>query len=179
MTYAAAAITALTAVLGVTIVWMAVIALRAWRRSRGVRLVTCPETATVAAVRLNRRQAIVAALWNSMRGEQLADCSRWPVRGRCEELCVPQAQAADSELKRMITQWSADRRCGLCDKPLVEESLVGHHITLRLSDGVTTEWPDMAPETVPDRLQTCLPVCWSCHVAETLRRQHPELVVDR
>ena len=26
---------------------------------------------------------------------------------------------------------------------------------------------------------THLPVCWNCHIAESFRREHPELVVDR
>jgi hypothetical protein len=30
-----------------------------------------------------------------------------------------------------------------------------------------------------DVFSTHRPVCWNCHVTETFRRLHPELVVDR
>jgi hypothetical protein len=32
---------------------------------------------------------------------------------------------------------------------------------------------------LPEVFLTYAPVCWDCHIAETLRREHPELIVDR
>jgi hypothetical protein len=37
----------------------------------------------------------------------------------------------------------------------------------------------MPAEVLPVALETHLPVCASCQVAEAFRRQFPELVVDR
>ena len=34
-------------------------------------------------------------------------------------------------------------------------------------------------EFLQDAMKTRQPICWSCHIAETFRRQHPEMVVDR
>jgi len=34
-------------------------------------------------------------------------------------------------------------------------------------------------EKLQEVLRTDWPVCWNCHVAETFRREHPELVVNR
>ena len=31
----------------------------------------------------------------------------------------------------------------------------------------------------PVMLDSYLPVCWDCHIAESFRREHPELVTDR
>ena len=47
------------------------------------------------------------------------------------------------------------------------------------ADGVTTEWTAMDPAALPDAMRARHPVCWNCHVAETFRRTHPELVTDR
>jgi hypothetical protein len=45
-------------------------------------------------------------------------------------------------------------------------------------EGLARPWPDVAPETLPQVLATHKPVCFDCYVAETFRREHPELVVD-
>jgi hypothetical protein len=45
--------------------------------------------------------------------------------------------------------------------------------------GVKVEWGQVLPEHLPAVLAAGRPVCWTCHVTETFRREHPELVVDR
>jgi hypothetical protein len=145
----------------------------------GVRLVTCPETGTVAAVRFSRMQAIVAALGGQERAPRLAHCSRWAAHGPCAQACAPQAKAPDATVGNMVARWSVQRRCALCDNPLADAPLAGHHFSLRSPDGRTIEWPDIAPETLRDALASRQPVCWNCHISETFRRRYPELVVDR
>jgi hypothetical protein len=39
-------------------------------------------------------------------------------------------------------------------------------------DGVTFEWTDISPETIPEVLLTYAPVCWNCHVATSFRRRY-------
>ena len=39
-------------------------------------------------------------------------------------------------------------------------------------------WNEIA-EKLPEVFETPLPVCWSCHTAETFRREHQERVVER
>jgi len=46
-------------------------------------------------------------------------------------------------------------------------------------DRVTFEWKEIPAERVPEVIETHMPVCWNCHVAETFRRVHPELVLSR
>ena len=41
------------------------------------------------------------------------------------------------------------------------------------------EWAQVTPENLPAILAVYRPVCWTCHVTDTFRREHPELVVDR
>jgi hypothetical protein len=46
-------------------------------------------------------------------------------------------------------------------------------------EGRTFGWGEVPAERLPEVLGTHLPVCWNCHIAETFRRQHAELVIDR
>jgi len=154
-------------------------AVRASRRFAGVRLVTCPETGETEAVRFDRAHAALAAVSNHEPEAKLSYCSRWADRGPCEQRCVLQALRPQTAVATLMTTWSEHRTCAMCGGSLSEDVRVGHHITLGACDGVTTEWPQVAPETLPQALQTALPVCWNCHIAETFRRQHPELVTDR
>jgi hypothetical protein len=43
----------------------------------------------------------------------------------------------------------------------------------------TVYWDAVAAEKLPEYFTTHEPICWDCHVAQTLRREHPELVVER
>ncbi len=45
--------------------------------------------------------------------------------------------------------------------------------------GAIVAWHAFRPEEVLDVLATHKPVCWDCRVAESFRREHPELVTDR
>jgi hypothetical protein len=45
-------------------------------------------------------------------------------------------------------------------------------------DGRTMEWGEVRVEDLPEVLRTHRPVCWNCHVAESFRRQYPDLVID-
>jgi hypothetical protein len=152
---------------------------RGRRQLAGVRLVECPETHGLAAVTLDRLPALMAALVNRPPEAGLASCSRWPDRGRCEEPCLPQARDRHNAVSDLVARWSADKRCTLCGGRLADASAVGHHVALRATDGITREWPDLDPVTVPDAMRASQPVCWNCHVAETFRRTHPELITDR
>ena len=158
--------------------WRLVSALRAGRQLAGVRLVTCPESGIAAAVSFDRRHAMLTAFAHHEADARLSHCSRWAVRGPCDQPCVPQAKAPDTAVANIVARWSARRRCVLCGTPLVEAPRLGHHIALRSSDGVTCEWPDVPPETLPEALPIRQAVCWNCHIAETFRRKHPELVTD-
>jgi hypothetical protein len=77
----------------------------------------------------------------------------------------------------LVEAWAEGRTCVLCGGPVAESRL--HHIALLEPAGMTREWIDIADDRLPLALATCLPVCWNCHLAETFRRMHPELITDR
>ena len=159
--------------------WGVVAAARARHRLAGTRLVTCPETGTCAAVQFDRTHAAITALVHDEPDMQLESCSRWAERGPCDQPCVGDALDPESATSAIVAHWAKDKRCVYCRKPLVDAPLVGHRMALVDSDGVTTEWPDVPAERLTDVLRSRAPVCWDCHVVETFRRTHPELVTDR
>jgi hypothetical protein len=67
----------------------------------------------------------------------------------------------------------------LCGKPLEEIDWLEHKPALMSPEQKTVEWHEVRAEKLPEVLSTHLPVCWNCHIAETFRREFPELVVDR
>ena len=152
----------------------------AYRRFRGTRLVTCPETHQAAAVEVNaRRAAFKAAIGRNELS--LRDCSRWPEREDCGQECLRQIEVApeDCLVRTMLTKWYQKQSCALCTAPFEGIESWGHRTALMKPDGTTVEWGDVRAETLPDVLATSHPVCWNCHIAASFRRQHPDLVIDR
>jgi hypothetical protein len=77
-----------------------------------------------------------------------------------------------------VDRWYADKSCTICGKALGQVEWAAHAPALRGPDGVTLEWRDVRPETMFQVMGTHAAVCWDCHVAETFRRQRPDLVLD-
>jgi hypothetical protein len=82
-------------VLAVAALWLAVFlvvpVVGAWRRWRGTRIVTCPENKQPAAVDMDLRYAIAGSI--AGRPElRLRDCSRWPERSACGQVCLAQLE---------------------------------------------------------------------------------------
>ncbi len=148
---------------------------------RGKRVVVCPETRRYVAVDVDALHAAAAAT----EGEtelRLASCTRWPERGDCDQDCVHQIANApeDCAVRKMLEDFYRGRSCVLCRKPLAGPRWDEHRPALmRVGDRRTLGCDELPPETLPVVLDSCLPVCWDCHVAESFRREHPELVTDR
>ncbi len=156
-------------------------AMRVWHRFHESMIVTCPETAQPAAVRVDARHAVVTALVDTQPALRLADCSRWESRGRCAEPCLSQV-ATDGESCRLTTiarRWYAGRGCVYCGKAISDDRTLEHHAALLSPDGSTVEWAVVPPEDLMRVFRTHRPVCWNCHVTESFRRLYPDLVVDR
>jgi len=66
-----------------------------------------------------------------------------------------------------------------CHKQIGPLHHLDHAPALLGPDARTLEWNQFRPEQLPEIFSKHQPVCWNCHVAETFRRTHPELVVDR
>jgi hypothetical protein len=162
------------------LVWLGIIpAVLAIRRLAGTRLVTCPATRDVAAVGFDRTHAVKTALAHYEAEPQLGRCSLWPGLYGCDQACLTEALKPDTDVTTFVEHWRSGRRCVLCRTLLVDSPFVGHHFALRSANGMTTEWPDLPPQALPEALRTRLPVCWNCHIAESFRRDFPHLVTDR
>jgi hypothetical protein len=155
-------------------------ALQVYLKFRGKRIVSCPETHRPAAVRV---AAGKVALQAAVHKEQLklSECSRWPERNDCPQECLAQIHEAPKAclVWTVINQWYQGQQCVYCHKPFGEIHWHDHPAALLDSERKTVEWDAIPAEKLQEALATHWPVCWSCHMAETFRREHPELVVDR
>lgn len=180
MTIPAAIIVAFVVSTCAWLTWSLARVVRVWRRFNGERVVTCPETGYPAAVSIDLPHAAMTAVVRGGEEVRLAECSRWATRGPCDQECVFEARDCESAVREIVSRWYAARVCVYCGKPIDDEHfLLDHDAALLAPDGMTREWSDVPPEMLPDALRTHRPVCWNCHVAETFRRKHPELVTDR
>jgi hypothetical protein len=153
---------------------------RAWLKYRGKRLVTCPENRRPAGVSVDSGHAALTALVKEPK-LRLSTCSRWPERAGCGEQCLSQIQAAPADclVRNILAKWYAGKSCVSCGRPFGEIEWTGAQPGLIRADKVSVEWTEVAPEELDETLATALPVCFACHMASTLVRNHPELVVDR
>jgi hypothetical protein len=74
---------------------------------------------------------------------------------------------------------SQGKGCAFCERPFDEIHLADHKPALLNPEGVTIEWRQVPVAVVLEAMARCLPVCWNCHFAQTFRREHTDLVVDR
>src|SRR6266487_5702443 len=74
-------------------------------------------------------------------------------------------------------QWIMLKTCSYCGQPFSMIHWHDHKPALLALDGRTVEWSQVPPEQVPEALDHDRPVCWKCHIAETIRHEHPDQVV--
>ncbi|HLY63431.1 MAG TPA: hypothetical protein VKV95_22040 [Terriglobia bacterium] len=156
------------------------VAVRSYLRFYGTRLVTCPETKREAAVALDAAKVARESLLGDPHF-RLSACSRWPERKDCGQECLGQIEKApeDCLVKNIVGKWYAGKSCAYCQKPFESaDDIFRHRPALMGTDLKSMEWDEIRPEELPETFRTALPICWSCHIAETFRYQHPDLVVD-
>jgi len=155
-------------------------AAQAYFRFRGERLITCPETHKTEAVDVAARKAGLTALLGDPT-LRLDRCSRWPERQDCGQECLQQVETDPEHclVWNIVSNWYQGKSCVYCHKPFGPLHHLDHAPALLAPDHSTTEWSRLRPEQLPEIFATHQPVCWNCHIAETFRRLHPELVVDR
>lgn len=154
--------------------------LASYRKWRGKRLITCPETGRCEAVEVDAgRAAFVAVAGGSYL--RLKECSRWPERRDCAQECLKQIERSPNGclVRSILELWYGDKECVYCGRKLDEINWLEHRPALLAPDGTSREWSEFKPQTLPSVLATHQPVCWNCHIAETFRAEHPDLVTDR
>jgi len=161
-------------------IFRAIPGVRAFFDYRGKRLVTCPENHKVEAVDVDTREAALGAFLSGPT-LHLSRCSRWPERENCGQDCLRQVEADPENclIWNIVSKWYEGKKCALCHKPFGPLRHLDHAPALSSPDHKTIEWKDVPPQLLTEVLATYCAICWNCHVAETFRRLHPELVVDR
>jgi hypothetical protein len=165
---------------GVFVIVALRLALRTYLEFRGERLVSCPETHKPAAVRIAATKvALKSTVGNGPL--RLSECSRWPEREACGQECLAQIQEAPKAclVWTIINRWYQGQNCAYCHKPFGEIHWHDHPPALVDYERRTVEWDKIPTDKLQEALGTHWPVCWNCHIAETFRREHSELVVDR
>jgi hypothetical protein len=146
---------------------------------RGDRIVVCPETHEPVGTTIDALQAVRTGLAGTPQ-YIITSCSRWPERAGCDQACCHQIAASPREtlVRDILTRWYDERRCAYCAARI--DDIKGAVLpALRSPEGQLREWIDTPPEQLPDLLSTALAVCARCELAESFRRDYPQLVIDR
>ena len=136
---------------------------RLYRRYRGTRLVTCPETKASAAVEVD---AAHFAFSDDYRKKlQMKECSLWPERESCGQECLRQIEAApeDCSVRTIVTKWYDDKNCALCGKAIGKIDWREHMPGVLGPDRKMSPWSEFRPELLPEVMATHLPICRDCH----------------
>ena len=159
------------------------LAAAAYFRMRGKRVITCPETQQPAAVTVDSAHAALSAL-REKPDIRLATCSRWPERQGCNQACTAQIAMAPEETLAvsMLRRWYAGKACAMCHRA-ISPAKPGEQrpglLNVASPGHETLSWDEIPAEHLPAVLNSHLPICASCLVADRFRRQFPDLVVDR
>jgi len=177
MSNAAIVIIAAVLLLGGPVVWRLGVA---WRKYRGKRVIECPENHMPAGVSLDVRHAAATALQGETR-LRLRECSRWPERQDCGQDCLFQIERAPADclVRNILVRWYEGKDCAWCGRPIGEIHVVDRKPALLVADQGSLEWNQVPAEQLSQILAVAQPLCFTCHVANTMIRQHPELVIDR
>ena len=82
-------------------------------------------------------------------------------------------------LSRVVRSWYEGKRCALCNRTFGGVDWMLHQPALLSPDRRSVQWEDVPPELLPEVFLRFRPLCWDCHIAETFRREHSHLVIDR
>jgi len=153
----------------------------AWFQLRGTRVLVCPETNAPVGAELELGKAAFAVALGQEPMLHLSDCTRWPEKAGCDQACLRQLDGAPTacKLRVILDDWYQRRSCAFCRKAFTHINWTDHKPALLTPELRTIEWNEVDPSKIDQILKTHLPVCWNCHVAESFRREHPELVTDR
>jgi hypothetical protein len=153
---------------------------RAFSQYRGTRIVTCPETGRPAVVEVDASHASMTSTVG-LPDIRLENCSRWPLREQCGQECLTDLDVAPGQclVSGVLMRWYRGKNCVYCGKPFEELHWIDHKPALMSPEGTLVRWHGVTVENFSTVLETHLPVCWNCYIAQTFRHEHPDLVVYR
>lgn len=154
--------------------------LRSYQHFSTAGVIICPETNKQAMVEVDARHAALTSLVGQP-DIRLESCWRWPLNQDCGQGCLIQLDVAPPEclVRGVLMKWYKGKKCAFCRRVFDEPHLIDHKPALVNHQGITLEWSEVSLPTLMEILKTHAPVCWNCHIAQTFRREHPDLVVER
>ncbi|MBV8207313.1 MAG: hypothetical protein JO041_11010 [Acidobacteria bacterium] len=166
-------------VLGLPAFYLAVEGVLKFRRVHGPRLVTCPADGKPAGVRLDTGSAALAALFGAELFH-LSACSNWPQRAGCAQRCLAEIENAPQGclVRNIVAEWYRGKECVFCHRVFGEIDWLNKPALLEEHHG-TRQWSNVTVEELPKVLGQSQPVCWNCHILQTLCSRHPEMVTPR
>ena len=144
---------------------------------RGARVISCPENHGPAGVSLDSRH-VAAHPFSGAPPLRLSSCSRWPGRAGCGQDCLRQIAASpeDCLVRNILLQWYAGKSCVSCGRPFGDIARAGVKPAVLCADKVSVEWSEIPTERLSETLSTVAPICFACHMARKMLREHRELV---
>jgi len=153
---------------------------RAYSRYRGTKIVTCPETGRPTIVEVDALHASLTSTVG-LPDIRLKNCWRWPLNEECGQECLTDLDVGPEQclVSGVLMRWYRGKTCCYCGKPFEELHWVDHKPALQSPEGTLVLWQEVPVEDISMVLETHLAVCWNCYIAQSFRRDHPELVVYR
>jgi hypothetical protein len=154
--------------------------LSAYTRYRGTKIVTCPETGRPTMVEVDALHAYLTSTVG-LPDIRLQNCRRWPQNAQCGQQCLTDLDVAPDEclVSGVLMRWYRGKNCCYCGKPFEELHWVDHKPALRSPEDLLVQWSGVSVENISMVMETHLPVCWDCYIAQSFVREHPDLVVYR
>jgi len=152
----------------------------AWLKYRGQRAITCPENHRPAGVVLDAKHAAATAFGKAPE-LRLSNCTRWPERAGCGQECLSEIRESgpDCLVRNIVAAWYGEKVCASCGQPIGKIDWSGSRPALLLADQISVEWSQVPTDELVETLAVALPICFACHTANRLVKEHPELVTDR
>jgi hypothetical protein len=151
-----------------------------WLSYRGDSVVTCPANQRPAGVRVDATRA-AATSFGSAPKLRLRSCSRWPEKAGCGQECLREIREAPAEclVRNIVAKWYEGKTCASCGNPIGRIEWGPSQPALLSADKKSVEWKQVPADLLFETLEAAVPVCFACHLANSLVREHPDLVIER
>ena len=153
---------------------------RAYFLYRDSKIVICPDSQEQAIVEVDAAHAALTSICGQP-DIRLRNCWRWPLNENCGQECLTQLDVAspDCLVSGVLMRWYDHKQCVFCGKPFEQIQWTDHKPALRSPNGKLVAWSEVPIENIQTVMAAYSPVCWDCYLAQSFRRDHPELVVYR
>lgn len=150
----------------------------AWWKYRGPRVVTCPETRRPAGVAVDALHVMATAALGRPPQLRLESCSRWPEKAGCGQECLRQIEASPQGclVRNILLNWYAGKDCYSCGMSIGVFTLASAKPAVLRADRVSVEWSEIPAEELQETLSAAKPICFACHTARKMLREHRELI---